>query len=143
MKVHSFYDPLTGLFVGRTFAGPEGTLERNIPPGHAAIEGIHDHLSKKVDLKTGDVVDHQPPQPTPDHEWHSQSKRWRLSPDADARQLRRASAKGQIDMLERKALRMLRELALDPAAVDAAGVPIKERLGQLDKEIAIWRESLT
>lgn len=57
MRTHSFYDPTTGLFVGRTFStdlvdpiAHDQALTLNTWTGHAAIEGRFDHLSQRVDL---------------------------------------------------------------------------------------------
>jgi hypothetical protein len=58
MKIYSLYDSATGLFVGRTFGTDlrEDTgeharaLAANTPAGHGTVEGVHDHLSKRVDL---------------------------------------------------------------------------------------------
>jgi hypothetical protein len=93
MKVYSLYDSTTGLFVGRSFGTDlrEDTGEHaraiaaNTPAGHGTVEGVHDHLSRKVDLTTGAVVDYQPPQPSADHEWSASMKRWQLTAAAQAK----------------------------------------------------------
>ena len=58
MRAHSFYDPATGLFTGRTFAtniaadsDHAAALAANTPPGMAHAEGDHDHLSQRVDIE--------------------------------------------------------------------------------------------
>lgn len=89
MKQWSFYDPESGLFSGRTYGGSEQLLELNTPKGLAAIEGSHDHLSKRVNLLTGEVVDYQPPAP-PDNEfetfeWNAEVKRWISQPTTAAK----------------------------------------------------------
>lgn len=61
MKHWSFYDPATGLLTGRQFTGPEDMLEYNTPAGHATIEGHHDRRKKRVDLASGELVDHELP----------------------------------------------------------------------------------
>lgn len=51
------------------------------PDGIGAIDGAYDHLSQRVDLETGEVVDWQPDKPAgdeyTDHEWDANTKRWR------------------------------------------------------------------
>ncbi len=84
------------------------------PPGCTAIEGHHDHLSRKVDLESRTVVDYQPPQPDAEHEWHEESKRWRKRPDVLAREAKEQSARNRIEALEESSRRPMRELALDP-----------------------------
>lgn len=81
--MHSEYDPVTGVFTGRRFsrpceAGPLATL----------LEGHFDHLSERIDLATGEVVDYRPPAP-PDDElrtwaWDETTKRWRSTPTTAA-----------------------------------------------------------
>ncbi|WP_428421978.1 tail fiber assembly protein [Methylibium sp.] len=56
----------------------------NIPSGLAAREGVYDHLSQRVDLITGAVVDWQPPAPA-DTEfetwaWDAKTRRWLSTP---------------------------------------------------------------
>lgn len=83
----SIYSKETGLFLGRTVSGTGLTdelLDRHVNDGEARIDGKHDHLSRKVDLATGQVVDHQPPAPSIDHEWNGATKRWQLSVAAQA-----------------------------------------------------------
>lgn len=51
-----------------------------LPEGIGAIEGAYDHLSQRVDIETGEVVDWQPDKPEgdeyTDHEWDAGTKRW-------------------------------------------------------------------
>ena len=64
MSTVTYYRLDTGLFEGgQTYSGT--TPEKSAPPGFGWVEGWHDHLSKRVDLETGDVVDYQPPAPPP------------------------------------------------------------------------------
>lgn len=58
MPTHSFYDLQTGLFSGHTFmtniahaARYRGCLKANTPEGRGVIEGVHDHLSRRVDIE--------------------------------------------------------------------------------------------
>lgn len=81
MSTFSFYDLATGEFVGgRTYSGSAEFVEVNTPAGMGAVEGNHDYLAQKVDITTGEVVDHQPDVPAPTdfivHEWDADTKRW-------------------------------------------------------------------
>lgn len=134
----SFYDPATGALTGRTYAGPESLLALNTPPGHHALKGHHDHLSKRVDLQSGAVVDWQPPQPSPDHQWDQQSRRWQLSASAQERQAARAEALERIAALEAAQHRAVRELLLELASEH----PGLNRLQEIDTQIAQLREAV-
>jgi hypothetical protein len=135
-KTWSFYDA-TGLFVGRTFTGPSENLEMNTPQGHAAMEGVHDHLSRRVDLETGETVDWQPPQPSADHVWNADTKRWQLHQAVQDKLVRRQAAVGRIAALEALQARPLRELARDPSSAEA-----RKRLAAIEAEIAALRIDL-
>lgn len=84
--VASIYRIATGLFTGRTYSGDDRHL--TLDADEAWIAGLHDHLSRRVDLTTGQVVDYQPPAP-PDTEyetfaWDADSRRWLATPTAAA-----------------------------------------------------------
>lgn len=62
MKTVAFYHKETGLLNGMRFmASDDELIALNTPPGHIAIEGEHDHLTKRVDVTTGEVIDYQRP----------------------------------------------------------------------------------
>lgn len=131
----SFYDPASGMFVGRTFSGHPSMLKANTPAGLLAIEGAHDHLSQRVDLETGEVVDYQPPSPGPDYEWFN--RRWILSAAAAAREATRRETLSEIAELERRQPRVIREvmLGVDPEAT--------ARLAKIESDIVALRAKLT
>jgi hypothetical protein len=131
----SFYDKTTGMFSGVRYHGLEDHIEVNTPNGHAAAIGAHDHLSKRVDLATGELVDYQPPAPSADHEWNADTKRWQLTAAAAEKESKRAFALNRIDHLENSQARALRELAL--GSTEAAA-----RLKAIDDEIASLRSHL-
>jgi hypothetical protein len=118
MSTWSFYDMKTGVLIGRTFtADTDAMLAANTPAGHGAVEGAHDHMSKRVNLKTGKVVDWQPPAPKDDDmqtwAWDAEAKRWVSAPTAKAEALRQREAlTAEIVRLEQGQARALRELAL-------------------------------
>ena len=138
MYVVSFYHRETGLFSGRhLMVSDPSMIALNTPPDHVAIEGDHyDPLTQKVDVTTGKVVDNLPPQPSPDHEWNPNSRRWQLRPEVAAKQKAREAALARITELELKALRALREHALGKPGA-------QERLRTIDSEIGKLRETLS
>lgn len=136
----SFYDKTTGLFTGRTLrcsGHSVETLGASAQEGEGFVEGLHDHVSSKVDLQTGKVIDYQPPQPSADHEWDATAKRWKLTAAAEQREIRRQNALRQIAALEAAQARPHRELTLDPANIQA-----RQRLEAIEKEIASLRAQL-
>jgi hypothetical protein len=79
----------SGLFTGVSIECGSGQLVNNVPDGCSCIIGTYDHLSQRVDLASGLVVDYIPPQP-PDaasggsYAWDDSTKRWLYAPsDAD------------------------------------------------------------
>jgi hypothetical protein len=80
IKTWSFCDSATGALLGRTFSGSESALAANTPEGAMAVEGVHDHMSCRVDTATGEVVDYVPPQPAADDKrtwaWDTGTRRW-------------------------------------------------------------------
>lgn len=125
MKTISLYDPSTGLFDGTRITGDESTIALNIPAGMAAIDGEHDHLSRCVDLGTGDVIDWQPPQPTGsdlvDHVWSSDMRRWRAVDTVAGRRRKLADA-----------VNAMRAHALAAGEVMLGGVPFDADLASCD-----------
>jgi len=138
MKVWSFCDSQSGMLSRRTFSGPDDSIAANTPPGLQAIEGEHDHLSRRVDLATGEVIDWQPPAPSTDHEWNATSRRWELSADAIERAEKLQRAQARINHLELAQLRPLRELVRDPQNAAALA-----RMDEIEAEIAGLRADLT
>jgi hypothetical protein len=138
MRVVSFYHRETGMFNGRhLMVSDPALIPLNTPPDHIAIDGDHyDPMTQRVEIATGKVIDHLPPQPSPDHEWSVISRRWQLRPEVTAKQQARTAALARITELELKALRTLREHALGKPGAH-------ERLKTIDTEIGELREILT
>lgn len=109
MKVYSFADDETGKF-SRKRAGGTRLLPKAIPHGHIAVPGAHDHICKRFDLRTGEVVDHQPPAPDSDHEWTG--RRWVPTLEAKQRTARDAIARIKLEKLDLQKVRPLTELVL-------------------------------
>lgn len=144
MKSYSFYDRRSGLFIGKTRTVPDSRRvdEIVVPDGCGMVEGTIDHLSKRVDLVSGLVVDYQPPQPDADHEWNKSSRRWEKRAAVVAREYRRKTGLARIAELESKQARIEREIRLRPEEVGTDGKTPLLRLEELDAEIARVRGTL-
>lgn len=91
MTTFSFYRLDTGFFTGASFSGPPEFVAVNTPAECSALLGEFDHLSQRVDLASGAVIDWQPPAP-PDTAletwaWDALTKRWRATPTLAARKV--------------------------------------------------------
>lgn len=140
----SFYEKGTGRVVARTYAGPREWLEANTRDGHVAYEGNLDPLSQKIDIsrevrdadgalvKHGPVVDYHQPQPSAEHEWNADIKRWVLGAAAS----RKREILSQIKAIEDSGshVRALREALLGRGGFD--------RLREIDDQIAELRKQL-
>lgn len=138
MRRFHFYHAETGLFADLSVCvggdpSSDEKVRANTPEGHAALEGEFDHLSQRVDVATGAVVDHQPPAPTTDHEWNATTKRWQLKPAVAATQEARRAALAQIVMLEQ---------SQDAAVRDALLGRGTDRLKAIDEQITALRSQL-
>lgn len=136
MKTYSFFDPATGAIDPSTVTCALKQALANDRQDLTRIEGHLDHLSQRVDVETGEVVDYQPPQPSLSHEWDATTRRWRLTDAAKQAELRRAVAQARINQIESKQMRALREMALGKEGAAA-------RLARMDDEIAALRPDLT
>lgn len=139
MKLYSYYHKDTGLFDGQQVMVTDiRGIEGHIPADHMAIEGHHDPLTKKVDLTTGNVVDYQPPQPSDDHEWHEPSKSWVIKQSILDEQARRNAIMVQINALEAKQPRVIRDIFLNSADGSAA----MKQLHDIEDQIVELRKGL-
>lgn len=136
MKTYGFYHKETGVVHSNQFSSDDDSqLVNNIPTDHVAIEGQLDSLSQRVDVATGQVVDYQPSQPSFDHEWNVITKRWQLNAAAQLKISNHNTALSQIDGLEAKGIRAMRELLLTLSPDSAE----RQRLATVDTEIAKQR----
>jgi hypothetical protein len=146
MKTWHFFDAATGLFTGSSVSYPPGIpniddfVESKIPAGQKAIaaDGI-DHASMRVNIETGQVVDYQPPQPSPDHEWNATTKRWQLTEAARAAAVADQAARSAITAAEAGSDRVVREALLELLPKDS---PARQKLQQLDDVIAAERPKI-
>jgi hypothetical protein len=141
----SFYRLSGGVFTGDTFTGPsEEDAQRHADSlGCGYLLGRYDHLSQRVDLNTGDVLDWQPPAPADDAmqtwDWDADVKRWLPRKTFAARRAERVAAvQAEIESAELQQARPMREI-LD-AQLASQSVPaetierwqaIKARIGEL------------
>lgn len=127
MRTRSVYRLSDGLLTGAQVTMAPWDDERaaaSLPPGCAFVDGAHDHRTRRVDLKNGEVVAHDPP---PDPEEARRQEAYR-------REGERRAIQKQIDALEAKQARAIREHLLD--VTDEAKV---ERLRDIDRQIAELR----
>lgn len=140
MSTWSFYDPNTGAFVDGSIGCSQRNIALNTPPGLVAIEGRFDHLSQRID--NGKVVDYQPPQPSPDHEWRERvvngRPRWVKKADVLAREAKDRVAREALRELDARSLRLLRERSTDPqiAAIEAEAAEIRKDVIRTEDESA-------
>lgn len=106
----------------------DSIIAANTPADHIAIKqpagGRLDHLSQRVDIATGEVIDYQPPAPSAGHAWDQASRRWILGPTGLAALNAHNAALHLIARAERASLRALREAVLDLAV--HAGITLPE-----------------
>ena len=137
MRTWSFYHPQSGEFLNSRYrSNIDDHLKINTPDGYVAIEGEFDHLSQRVDVANGTVIDWQPPRPTDEHEWNGETKRWQLNSSTLATQRAKEQARSRIQQLDSKSTRALRELAL---GINGA----HERLRAIEDELQALRHQVS
>jgi hypothetical protein len=78
------YDTSTGLIEYSVFVQNSDRLENIVRDGQGCVLGVHDGLCYRVNVTTGEVEDYRPPQPSPNHAWDEDTKRWvYVKTDAD------------------------------------------------------------
>jgi len=142
MSTWHFYDPSTGIFVGKSVSvRDEDDMLLSKPDGLEAHEGDIDHLSQRVDLATGQLVDYQPPAPSQYHEWNAELKRWRPS----AAMMTDAESRAALKAIDEKRARAFSDFVLNPNAqisVDGKTVTPLQRLQDLESEAQALRAKL-
>lgn len=133
LRTWYFASEIDGILTGESFSASKiERLEGNIPRGCVAIEGVTDWMSQRVDVKTMELVDYQPPQPDDGHDWNEVSKRWEKRADVIAAEMESEEALRRIAEIERRQQRRIRELL---AAEDPA-------LKAMDDEVAALRPKI-
>jgi len=138
-QTYSFYRP-DGTLTGRTVSCPPEMLAGMTPAGLTSIEGAHDHLCKRVDVATGEVVDYQPPQPSPHHEWDG--RRWNLSSAAQQAKAAEGGALVALAAADQRRIRALSDLALGIAGATARLESIEAECAQHRARLAAARDAL-
>jgi hypothetical protein len=94
-------------------------LPKSIEPApfieHWFIEPKFDEIEAVRQAMLTTLIDYRPPAPSMDHEWNHETKRWQLSLNAHACK----QAIAEMERLELKLIRPLRELSIDPLNQDA------------------------
>jgi hypothetical protein len=80
MNVWSIYNLDTGLFTGTSITCSSSFLSDNIPENCGCVVGEFDVMAQCVDTESGQVVNYQPPQPSTNHAWNTESRRWLYVP---------------------------------------------------------------
>jgi hypothetical protein len=144
MPTWSKYRRTDGLFTGQRFTAKNArVVADNVDDQHALIEGAFDHLSQRVDIQTGDVVDYQPPRPSDDHEWNAVTKRWQRPESVELALAQGRRARAEIQLTEQSSARAQRELLLLlSVAAGLEGRPEHRRLQEVDDAIAGHRSLL-
>lgn len=137
MRHWSFHQEETGEILDHHFSSTDdGQLLANTPLGSKCIEGHYDHLSQRVDLATGRVVDYQPPQPSTDHEWNATAKRWQLTAAVVAKAAVKNAALQRIAQLEVSQHRFARKALLGEKDALVRLLEIDTEISALEKDLA-------
>lgn len=138
----SIYVLATGLLTGDIYAGDD--IAANLPAGCGFVSGRHDHLSRAVDLATGELVDYQPPAPAGDAlrtwSWDSTVRRWLPMPTLVALQAARVeTVDAALADIERRQQRPLGDILVALTAGQAPAAPDVAALAQLRADAAAAR----
>lgn len=145
MNAFYHYDLSTGLFTGtlvRSSNPTEEFIAINTPQGCGLMKGVTDHLSQRVDPKSGELVDYIPPSPGDEYEWNAATRRWQLKREIAEQQQRATLAQAQIEALELASLRPLREVRLAELSGRAAPEIAVARLQEIEARCEALRADL-
>jgi hypothetical protein len=82
VNTYTPYNRITGIFLPQKITCKDIHLAVNIPDMHSCLVGSYDYLSQRVDVDTNEVIDYIPEQPSVQHEWNPEIKRWVYTPSA-------------------------------------------------------------
>jgi hypothetical protein len=82
-------------------AAAVATAREQFTPGIAS-DAFREPPAPQFLANAAHVIEYQSPQPSSDHEWHAESKRWRLSDAAQANAVARAASQRRIGQLVEK-----------------------------------------
>lgn len=143
-----FYDEATGMFTGQSISVSATAAERTVnayaTPGQKAFFGVADPQSQRVDVVTGGLVEHRPPQPSDEHEWHLLMRRWVKRPEVQAAEGKRSAALAEIERLEKLQIRSISDLLDNPNDQTARENydRRKSRIAELRDQVNAGRETI-
>jgi hypothetical protein len=143
------FDVATGEIKDWRFGGSARLASMNLPQGCVLLLGRFDRLSQRVDIAAlraagaeaepiNFVVDYQPPSPGAEYEWDAERRRYRLRRAIALARNRDAAARQQIDRLESRQHRIIRERLI----ATLPDGPVKTALVDIDTQIAALRADL-
>lgn len=143
MRTWHFYRQADGLLTGRTVTlddSDDALLQANTPAGCAAVADVADWQAQRVDLKTGALVDWQPPAPPDDAmrtwSWNDEARRWVAEPTLAAlKRERLARVQAAIEAQEAAQARPVRELLAAMLAGGQADPAARDRFGAIAAKI--------
>lgn len=138
MRTWWSYRKTDGIFTGAmhsadTFQEIAGNESGDI----GLIAGVSDWQSQRVNLLTRELVEYQPPLPDADHEWDPQAKRVIVKVDVSVRRAKKRRGQDDVDALDRKTIRTVRELVISICAsrtLTAAEKKLFDRLKKLNDD---------
>jgi hypothetical protein len=136
VRTFSFYHEDTGVLNGTVaLCSDAKVLKANTPADHMAIEGAHDGSRLKVDIETKELIDYQPPRPSPDHDWNGTTKRWELNAAVAAKKAAAAAARSKISSLVTSQHQDVRKHILGDVTALARLQAIDAEISQLEKDL--------
>lgn len=138
MRHVTFFHKETGILNGKhLLVSDDCAVALNIPADHEAIdhppEHMLDHLSQRVEVETGAVIDYEPPRPSEEHEWNAQVKRWQLRAEVVRERAVRTDNRLRVTQLRTDQHRFALRVLTDPEDDDArhALKRIRDEIGTL------------
>jgi hypothetical protein len=141
MKTISFYHKNTGLLHPMVLTVSTGQdVSTKTPIDHIPIEGHYDPTCMRVDLQTKTVIDYIPPQPSSDHQWNRNTKRWALDATLIIRRQAALSATAT-SLTEREAAVLVREQEADRR--EASAIATAKHRDLIETQLREANEHLT
>jgi len=138
--IYCVYNKATGIIRSR-FDTQESDATRQVLDGEDIYYGDADARRHRIDVKTGRLIDMLDHRPSDDAIWIKSEGRW--MPQEEFARVEMVIVRAKLDALEKKQLRIDRELRLRPSEVGADGKTPSQRLEELDLEIEKLRDQIT
>lgn len=141
MPTWTQYRKSDGLFTGCKFSGSSlrAIARKAGDDPFEWLAGDFDHLSQRVDLDTGEVIDYQPPATSPEHEWDERTRRWLLPLALRQAITAEKRAREVIAAAEATSQRALREAMIELLPENS---PARQRLLEVDDIVATARQRI-